>query len=136
MFVASDIDHYAVIQNTAIYVKQVHWIREHTEFLRLIFHPQYIPRFRQEKCLNMNVNIMKSRALLFFLINHSIRLYHKWYPPFLLPCPQSPHPTSTLFSLTFASIRVLPNTHPLPPHRSSISLCWGIKPPQDQGPPL
>ena len=29
-----------------------------------------------------------------------------------------------------------PPTHPLPPHHSSIPLRWGIKPPQDQGPPL
>ena len=38
----------------------------------------------------------------------------------------------------FASIRVLlhPPTHPLLPHLSSIPLHWGIKPPQDQGPPL
>ena len=27
-------------------------------------------------------------------------------------------------------------THPLPTYHSSILLFWGIKPPQDQGPPL
>ena len=37
--------------------------------------------------------------------------------------------------LLFASKRVLP-THPLEPHPSSIPLCWGIKPPQNQGPSL
>ena len=39
---------------------------------------------------------------------------------------------SFLSSLPFAP----PPTHPLPPHHSSIPLRWGIKPPQDQGPPL
>ena len=29
-----------------------------------------------------------------------------------------------------------PPTHPFLPHCSSIPLCWGTKPPQDQGPPL
>jgi hypothetical protein len=29
-----------------------------------------------------------------------------------------------------------PPTHPIPPHCSSIPLHWGIKPPQDTGPPL
>ena len=29
-----------------------------------------------------------------------------------------------------------PPTQPLPLHSLSILLCWGIKPPQDQGPPL
>ena len=29
-----------------------------------------------------------------------------------------------------------PPTHPLPPHPSTIPLHWGIKSPQDQGPPL
>ena len=32
-----------------------------------------------------------------------------------------------------ASMRVLPPTHPLPPHAASIPLYWGIKPLQDQG---
>ena len=42
----------------------------------------------------------------------------------------NPHPMPSLP----ASMRVLP--HPLPPHRPSILLLWGIKPAQDQGPPL
>jgi hypothetical protein len=105
--------------------------------------------------------------------------------------PQSPHPTSALSSLPFASMTVLPHTYsptypcppthlhpttlahpptfthpltfthpstfshsafptyspsptpplsPIPPpnhpHPNSISLSWGIKPPQDQGLPL
>jgi hypothetical protein len=29
-----------------------------------------------------------------------------------------------------------PPTHSIPPHCPSIPLCWGIKPPQDQRPPL
>jgi hypothetical protein len=29
-----------------------------------------------------------------------------------------------------------PPTHSLPPHRSSIPLCWSIRSPQDQGSPL
>jgi hypothetical protein len=43
-------------------------------------------------------------------------------PPHLIPLPP-------------ASIRVLP-THLFPHHHSSIPLCWGIKLPQDQGPPI
>ena len=54
-------------------------------------------------------------------------------PPSWLPL----HKPSILFPLSLlpiAAMRVL--LHPLPLHCSSIPLCWGIKPPQDQGPPL
>jgi hypothetical protein len=50
--------------------------------------------------------------------------------------PQTSNPTSALFSLTFASDCAPVHTYSLLPHHSSISLHWGIKPPQDQGPPL
>jgi hypothetical protein len=68
-------------------------------------------------------------------IDHSIYLHLKWYPTSWLPLHNPPHPTSALFSLLFASVRVLPHpaTHSCP-HR--IPLCWVIKPLQDQGPPL
>jgi hypothetical protein len=48
-----------------------------------------------------------------------------------LVSPPKPHLPSLL---CFASMKVSthPSTHPLPPHPSSIPLCWGI-PPQDQG---
>jgi hypothetical protein len=56
--------------------------------------------------------------------------------PFLVTPPQHPIP-SALFPLLFASNEgTPPPTHLLPPHRSSILLPWGIKPLQDQGPPL
>ena len=48
--------------------------------------------------------------------------------------PKTHHPIFTLSPLPFASIRVL--THLLQPHCFSIPLCWGIKPPLNQGPPL
>ena len=52
--------------------------------------------------------------------------------------PQVPtiNPTTSLFSLPFASMRVLihPPNHPLPPQHSSICIYWGMKPPQDKGP--
>lgn len=47
--------------------QKVHWVREHTEFLRPFF-PQFVSRFSQDKFLRMNVNIMKNRALLLSMI--------------------------------------------------------------------
>ena len=44
--------------------------------------------------------------------------------PYLIPPP-----------LCFYESAALPN-HPLLPHCSSIPIRWGIKPPQDRGPPL
>jgi hypothetical protein len=50
-----------------------------------------------------------------------------WFPLCKPPILSTFHP---------ASMRVLPPTLLLPPHCPSISLCWGIKPSQIQGPPL
>ena len=52
--------------------------------------------------------------------------------PFLVSPPQPPSHPHPLCLYEDAP----PPTHPLPPHLSSIPLCWGIKPPQDQEPPL
>ena len=56
--------------------------------------------------------------------------------PFLVIPPQTPHPTLPLFFPLCLYEGAPPPTHPLLPHCSSIPLHWGIKPPQDQGPPL
>jgi hypothetical protein len=52
---------------------------------------------------------------------------------FLVTPPQSPHPKLPPLCLYEGAT---PPTHPLLPHRSSMTLCWGIEPPQDQGPSL
>ena len=61
--------------------------------------------------------------------------YFIYFSNVVPPSWSSFHKLSILSSHPFASKRVFPNqpTHPLLP---SISLCWSIKPPQDQGPPL
>ena len=54
----------------------------------------------------------------------------------IFPFPIFLSPTTHLIPpllLPFSCIRVL--LHPLLPHPSSISLCWSIKSPQDQGSP-
>ena len=43
---------------------------------------------------------------------------------------------SPLFPSPFLYEGAPPPTHPFLLHCSSIPLCWGTKPPQDQGPPL
>jgi hypothetical protein len=48
--------------------------------------------------------------------------------------PKTHRSIFTLSPLHLASMRVL--TYLLPPYCSSIPLCWGIKPPLNQGPPL
>ena len=55
---------------------------------------------------------------------------------FLVTPPQNPpsHPPSPLLFCLYESAS--PPTYPLPPQHSSIPLCWGIKPPQDQEPPF
>jgi hypothetical protein len=68
----------------------------------------------------------------FFFINHSIHLHLKWYLTFWLPPPPIPYFTSSLPAPLWLYESVLPSTHHLLPHRSSIPLLWGIKPPQDQ----
>ena len=53
---------------------------------------------------------------------------------FLITPPQSPHPTPALSLLPSASYESAPPPiHPLPPHCSSIPLCWGIKAPHTKG---
>lgn len=56
--------------------------------------------------------------------------------PFLVIPPQTPHPTLPLFFPLCLYEGSPPPTHPLLPHCSSIPLCWGIKPPQEKGPPF
>jgi hypothetical protein len=71
-----------------------------------------------------------------FFINHSICLHLKWYPTsqLLLHNPPTPH-QPFLPSLCLYEGAAL-STYRILPHCSSIPLCWGIKPPQDQGQPL
>jgi hypothetical protein len=81
----------------------------------------------------------------FFFLSFLVYLQFTFYWLFylftcqmLLPFLVSP-PHFTLYPILPppASIRVLPQpTYLLPPLQSSISLCWGIEPPQDQGHPL
>ena len=56
--------------------------------------------------------------------------------PFPVTPPQIPHPIPPLSPPLCLYEGAPPPTHPLLPHHSSIPLCWGIKPPQDQGPSL
>jgi hypothetical protein len=55
--------------------------------------------------------------------------------PFLATPSQTSHLIPLLSPPLYLYESVLP-THPLPPHCLSIPLHWGIKPTQDQGPPL
>ena len=55
------------------------------------------------------------------MISHYL-VTHPPLPPPIIP-PPLPSPTHYVMRV-------------LPPHHSSIPLCWGIEPPQDQGPPL
>ena len=50
--------------------------------------------------------------------------------------PQTPYHTSTLSSLTFASMRMFSHHPPSPALTPNITLHWGTKTPQNQGPPL
>jgi hypothetical protein len=69
-----------------------------------------------------------------FLINHFIHLHFKWCPPSWLPLhiPLISIPSPSPLLLEGAPSPTLP----LLPYCSSIPLCWGIKPPQDQSLPL
>jgi hypothetical protein len=59
-----------------------------------------------------------------------------WYPTSQLPLHQPPHPTCILpYHLCLYECAPVP-THPVQAYHSSIPLCWGIKPTQDQGPSL
>lgn len=74
------------------------------------------------------------RCFVLFFINHLIHLHFKIYSPSRLPLHNPPsHPLSPLLFLYKGTH---PPTYLLPPHHSSIHLCWGNKPPQDQGSPL
>lgn len=57
-------------------------------------------------------------------------------PSYPSTTPPPHHPTSTPFPYPFLYEGAPSPTYPLPPYYYSIPLCWGIKPPQDQGPPL
>jgi hypothetical protein len=64
----------------------------------------------------------------FFKIGYFIYLYFKCYP--LSQFPLSYPPLPCFYE------GALPPTHPFPPNCPSIPLHWGVKPSQDQGPPL
>jgi hypothetical protein len=73
--------------------------------------------------------------LLFFPLHYYWLLYlftFKMLSPFPISPLKTPVPSLSPLPLGGCS----PLTHPLIPHRSSTLLCWGIEPPQDQGPPL
>ena len=60
-------------------------------------------------------------------------LFYLFTLQFLVPPLQTSYP----IRLPPAFMKVLPlPTHLLLPHHPSISLCWGIEPSHDQGPPL
>lgn len=81
LFLGPDTDHNAVICYTVIYVKQIHSVREHREALKLYFSSPFILRFKQEKCLSMNVNIMKNKELLFsMIVVNMIKVLHSGEP--------------------------------------------------------
>ena len=65
-------------------------------------------------------------------MGYFIYLHFKCCPPSWFPLCKYPI-TSPLPCLYEGAP---PLTHPLLSHRSSIPLHWGVKPPQDQGPPL
>ena len=79
-------------------------------------------------------NLIFMNGTLFILLNW---IFYLFTFQMLSPFPVSPLQTPYPIPPYPASMRVLPHpsTHSHP-HRPSISLHWGIKPSQDQGPPL
>jgi hypothetical protein len=69
-----------------------------------------------------------NKAILIYLLLIILFIYISNH----IPLPS--YPCTNAHSIPFVSMRML--LHPLLPHCSSIPLCWGINPPQDQGPPL
>jgi hypothetical protein len=78
---------------------------------------------------------MPSFFLFKIFINHSMSLHLKQYHTSRLPLhnPVISHLPSPPSHFLYEGAPLL--TYPLQPHPSSIPLHWGIKPPQDQGPP-
>ena len=76
-------------------------------------------------------NDKKYYFLLIILFTYISKRYTPYrlplYNPSPIPIPLLPHPLCLYEGEP-------PPTHPLLLHCSSITLCWGIKPPQDQGP--
>ena len=87
--------------------------------------------------LNNILNLCQSNGVTVLLAVQSVTLKKildilftfQMLSPFRIPSA-NPHPIPPYP----ASIREL--THPLPPHHPSLPLHWGIKPSQDQRPPL
>jgi hypothetical protein len=68
-----------------------------------------------------------------FSIGYFIYLYvYQMLPPSLFPLYKPPIPSPAPYFYEGAP----PPIHPLLPHHPGIPLCWGIKPPLDQGLPL
>ena len=69
--------------------------------------------------------------LIYFFIGYFIYLHFRCCPlPSFPSANPVPFPSPCFFEGVPSPI------HPLLPHCPSIPLCWGIKPPQHQGPPL
>jgi hypothetical protein len=79
---------------------------------------------------------MSLSFLLYIFIHHSICLYLKWYPPYWLPLHNTLIPSALSTPSPLPLWGYSPTHSPTPTHCISIPLCWGIKPPQDQGPLL
>jgi hypothetical protein len=79
-------------------------------------------------------------SFLSFFKGYFIYLHFKCCPPSWFPLRKHPITSPLPLPLWGCSPCLYegppPLTHPLLSHRSRIPLHWGIKPPQDQGPPL
>jgi hypothetical protein len=71
-------------------------------------------------------------AFFFFIFKKFYLFKFQMLSPFQVSSPQYPIPSPS--SCSHECVR--PPTHPHPPHCPHIPLHWGIKPSQDQGPPL
>jgi hypothetical protein len=80
------------------------------------------------------LKLLRLWGIIIFLIIPYINTLN--YIPFPSYPYTTPYPICPLPPTLCLHHGALPPTHLLLPHRSSILLHWGIKPPQDQGPPL
>jgi hypothetical protein len=96
--------------------------------------PVYYKYLFKPSCHPLKISVTNSFITIIIIVR-SIHLHLKWYPTSQLPLYQPPIPHLPPPPLCLYE-GVLLITHPFPPHCSSIPLRWGIKPPQDRGPPL